>query len=99
MRSHSSHSSPHSYSGLRWEGWEACEEWERRTARGCLELQEVPQQPLPFEREDRLGVKLHAVDRVLAMAQTHDLALRRLGGDFQRLGEGVAFHDERMVAR
>src|SRR5438874_543296 len=35
----------------------------------------VLQQLFPFEREDALGVELHAVDRKFAVAQAHDFLL------------------------
>ena len=43
-------------------------------------------------------MKLHPVDRKIPMAQSHDLALGRLGGDLETIRQGVAFHDETVIA-
>jgi hypothetical protein len=64
-----------------------------------LECEEVLQQVLTLERQDRLGVELDAVDGEFAVAQAHDLALGGFGGDFERGREGFAFHEQGMVAR
>ena len=42
-------------------------------------------------------MKLNALDLHLAVAQAHDKAVGRSGGDFQAGGKALAFHDKRMV--
>jgi len=44
-------------------------------------------------------MKLHPVDRQLAMTQAHDLLFCRLGGDLEAIGQRLAFYNQRMVAR
>src|SRR5947209_5074463 len=51
------------------------------------------------DRGDALGMELDAVERPLAMLQSHDDAVRRLGGDGQAVGPARAVDDEGMVAR
>src|SRR3954463_12214651 len=43
-------------------------------------------------------MKLHAVNRKLPVLQTHDLAGVGCGGDFERFGKRLAFHDQGMIA-
>src|SRR5919202_111960 len=62
------------------------------------QLQKIREQLLPFGRQYRLGVELHALDLHAAVAQAHDEAVGRGGGDFQAVGQGVALDDERVVA-
>src|SRR3546814_8394018 len=49
-------------------------------------------------RGDALGVELYAVDGVLAVREAHDQTVVGLGSDLQRVREGVAVDQERMVA-
>src|SRR5687767_9070667 len=55
-----------------------------------LDLQKVFEQIHAGCREDGLGMELHPLDRQCAMAKAHDLPLRRLGRDFQTVGQIVA---------
>ena len=48
--------------------------------------------------QDALGMELHAPDWERLVAEAHDFALVGFGGDFEAIGEGVAFDDERVVA-
>src|SRR5260221_7174085 len=50
------------------------------------------------DRGNALGVELDAVNRPLAMLQTHDDAVRRLGGDRQAVRPAGAVDNERMIA-
>lgn len=50
-------------------------------------------------RADRFRVKLHAVDGQVAVLQPHDRAIRKVGGDFEAVGQGVAVHGQRMIPR
>src|SRR5205085_10610480 len=43
-------------------------------------------------------MELHAVDRECAVPQPHDLAFGRFGRDLERIGQGLAVHDQRMIA-
>src|SRR2546430_7383961 len=38
-------------------------------------LEEVPKEPAPVRRQDRLRVELDALDRIAAMAHAHDLTI------------------------
>ena len=42
-------------------------------------------------------MKLNALDLHLPVAQAHDKAVGRGGGDFEAGGQALAFHDQRMV--
>ena len=42
-----------------------------------LTSRKVLQQPLPFQRENTLRMKLHALDRKLPVPQAHDLLFLR----------------------
>ena len=44
-------------------------------------------------------MKLNALDLHLPVAQAHDKAVGRGGGDFEAGGQALAFHDQRMVTR
>ena len=44
-------------------------------------------------------MELHALDLHLAVAQAHDDAVGRGGGDFEAVGQAFALDDERVVAR
>lgn len=44
-------------------------------------------------------MELDAVDGKRLVLQAHDFAFGRFGGDSEDVGQGVAFDDERMVAR
>src|SRR5258708_12933500 len=48
-------------------------------------------------REDRFGVELHALDGQRAVANAHDLAVLRPGGDLEVARATVALDRERMV--
>jgi hypothetical protein len=45
-------------------------------------LQEIPQERVPVLGEKGLGVELHALHRVFAVAHAHDLAVLGLRRDF-----------------
>ena len=44
-------------------------------------------------------MELHAPDGVILVAQAHDLARLRFGGDLQAIRHGVPLHYERMISR
>src|SRR3954466_3532444 len=44
-------------------------------------------------------MKLHSVNRELAVSQSHDFSLGRFGGDLETFRKRFAANDERMVAR
>ena len=64
-------------------------------------FQEVPQQTLAFLREDGLGMKLHAMDGQFFVAEAHDLGVVVAGGsgDFETVRQGIALHEQGMIAR
>ena len=71
----------------------------RPGAHGCsFRSEEVAQQVLAHRGQERLGVKLHALDRQALVAQSHDLLVPGLGRDFQAVGQAVARHHQRVVA-
>lgn len=49
--------------------------------------------------EDALGMKLHAFDVVVAVANAHDRAVLGVGRGNQTLGEPGRLHDEGVVSR
>src|SRR5262245_13858090 len=59
----------------------------------------VPQEIHARRRQDRLRVELDALDRVLAVAQAHHLALGRPGADLEARRERRSLDDERVVTR
>ena len=63
-----------------------------------LEFEEVSEEAFAFGGEDGFGVELDAVDGESFVLQAHDFAFGGFGGDFQDVGQGVAFDDERVVA-
>ena len=63
-----------------------------------LHLQKVLQHLLPMLGEDRLGVKLDAVDGQFTVGKAHDFAFGGFGGDFEAGREGFAFDYEGVVA-
>src|SRR5580698_2157947 len=60
---------------------------------------EVAQEILARRRQERLGVKLHALDGQRLVPHRHDLLLRRLGGDVQTIRDTGPFDQQRVVAR
>src|SRR5215218_5012165 len=72
---------------------------ERRSiasVRTLFGIEKVAQQFFAVRREHRLWVKLHSLERQLAMAQPHD-HLARAGRHLELVGE-LRVHDERVVA-
>ena len=67
---------------------------ERRLDHACL--QEVPRELRAERRQHRLGVELDAVDRELAVAHGHDLAVRAGRADLEHVRD--AGRGERVVA-
>ncbi len=65
-------------------------------AMGECEVAEVREQVAPVLRGDRLGVKLHAPQRLAAVAQAHDDVVLRPGDDLELLGH--VLDRERVVA-
>ena len=57
-------------------------------------LQEILQQLVAVFGGDAFGVKLHSVELVLSMAQTHDDAVIAGGGDLKTVGKAVTLHGE-----
>src|SRR5258708_25051285 len=60
---------------------------------------EVAENLLAFLRQHRLRVELHAVRRVLDVAQSHHRPVHRPRGDHQIGRHRRAFHDERVIPR
>ena len=60
--------------------------------------QEVAQQIFAVLGEDALGMELHALDGVLAVADGHDDAAVAAGGDLERVGHGLGRGAQRVVA-
>src|SRR2546421_7120366 len=58
----------------------------------------ISQQRHSVAGQNRFGMELYAVDREFAVPQTHDLAFGRFGRDLERIWEGLAVHDQRMIA-
>ncbi len=48
--------------------------------------------------EDALRVELHAFDIECSVTHAHDHSVGGFGGDFEAVGKGVAFDDERVIA-
>src|SRR2546430_17597624 len=48
---------------------------ESRTNLAARPLEEVPKEPAPVRRQDRLRMELDALDRIAAMAHAHDLTI------------------------
>src|SRR5271156_1822516 len=53
---------------------------------------------LALEGQNRFRMKLHAFDRVLFVAQSHDFVFRGAGADFERRRDGRRIHQQRMIA-
>ena len=53
-------------------------------------LQKVADDGLAVGCHHRFGMKLHAADRIFGMFDGHDLAVGRLGGHAQALGQRIA---------
>ena len=60
--------------------------------------EEVAQQVVAADGEDRLGVELHALHRQLAVAQAHHHAVVGLGGDLEAVGHRRPVDHEAVVA-
>ncbi len=63
------------------------------------DVEEVLQDAMAVLGADRSRVELHPVHRRAAMRHAHDDAVIRLRGDLQRVGQGVAVDDQRVVTR
>src|SRR5690554_5980353 len=66
-------------------------------------LEKILQQRVAVLGQDRFGMELHAFDRMLAMAQAHDLldaAAFKLcpGGDLQAFRQAFALDHQRVIA-
>src|ERR1700687_3604950 len=57
----------------------------------------VGQEPLAFQREDALGMKLHALDGEGLVAKAHDFAFGGPRADFEAVGQALLFDEERVV--
>ncbi len=60
--------------------------------------QEVGHHRVAVVGEDALRVELHSFDIECAVAHAHDHAVGSFGGDFEAVGKGVSFDDERVIA-
>src|SRR5215469_7146213 len=60
--------------------------------------QEVAQQLFSFAGADRLGMELHALNRVVAMPQSHNLAFGGPRTDFETFRQTLWLDQQRMVA-
>ena len=67
-------------------GWLRAHAGPRDAASSARKLR---QQRLALARQDGLGMELHALDRVAAVAQPHDLAVLRPGGDLEVGGQAL----------
>ena len=63
-----------------------------------LHRQEIPEKLLPRLGEDRFWMELHALDRMLTMAQAHDQTVIGLRGDLELFGQRIALDDKRVIA-
>ena len=70
----------------------------RRGVRRESALEEILQQGVAVLREDRFGVKLHALDIVFPVAHAHDFAVVRPRRHFQAGRQRGAFDRQRVVA-
>ena len=70
-----------------------------RRGRRRDDLDPVVDQPLALARQNALGVKLHALDRVQSMPEAHDLALGRPRADLEAGRQRLALDEERVVSR
>src|SRR5690606_33914009 len=61
-------------------------------------LQEVAQQRVAVFGEERLGMELHALDRVFAMPHAHQLAVVAEGGRLETIGKARKVYRERVIA-
>src|SRR5271165_5421950 len=66
--------------------------------RTASELQKILDEPLPIVGQHALGMKLHAFDRILAVAQAHDRPVGGTRGDLQIFGKIFLRDNERVVA-
>src|SRR5260370_24801679 len=64
-----------------------------------LQRQKIAEELHPRAGEDGFGVKLHAFDGKIVVAESHDGAVGGFCGDFEIFGQAFAFDDERMVTR
>ena len=74
---------------------------EQRLAQQAAQLQrqEILQELLAGIGEDGFRVELDALDFVAAVAEAHDDAVVRLGGNGKLAGQRPSFNNERVVAR
>src|SRR5512136_336640 len=61
-------------------------------------LQEVSQNSFPVRRQDRLGVKLHALEGIVAVAKPHDFAFFRFCAHLEEGRERIPLHEQRVVS-
>src|SRR6185503_651081 len=72
---------------------------ERASSRDGHPREEVAEEALALDGQDRLGMELHTLDEELAMADTHDLALVGPGGPHELGGHRRRIDDQRVIAR
>ena len=63
------------------------------------QVEEILEQLLTVPGEDRLGMELNAVDGIIAMAHTHDLAFSGLGVNDQDIGNRRRVDQQGVIAR
>jgi len=63
-----------------------------------VEFEEVFQEFLVVLGEDGFGVELDAVDWGFLLGDAHDFAFFGPSGDFEAIGQGLAFDDERVIS-
>src|SRR5579875_389279 len=68
-----------------------------RRSRGCLQLEEIANQPLAVLGKGAFGVELDAFYRVLLVPEPYDDAVCGAGRDLEFLGEAFFRDDERVV--
>src|SRR2546428_261143 len=61
-------------------------------------LQKIREQLVAMLGQDRLGVELHAGQRMLPVSQSHHRAILRPRGDLEAGRQVAALHDERVIA-
>ena len=64
---------------------------------GGLELEEIFEQCFAVSGQDGFGMELHAMDGEFTMSQSHDFLFICFGGDFEAVGQRLAFDDQRVV--
>src|SRR2546427_11772060 len=71
---------------------------ESRTNLAARPLEEVPKEPAPVRRQDRLRMELDALDRIAAMAHAHDLTIVGGRAHLEVLRDGCRVNRQGMIS-